>query len=69
MIESEPKYSNVENIIVKQNDSVYRDGVIINKWIAGIMNGFSIEKYQIIIEYNNREAVPLIITKKSKKIN
>ena len=69
VIESEPKYSNVENVIVKQNDSVYRDGLIINKWIAGTINAIGIEKYQIIIEYNNREAVPLIITKKSKKIN
>ena len=69
MIESEPKYSNVENVIVKQNDSVYRDGLIINKWIAGTINAIGIKKYQIIIEYNNREAVPLIITKKSKKIN
>ena len=69
VIESEPKYSNVENVIVKQNDSVYRDGLIINKWIAGTINAIGIKKYQIIIEYNNREAVPLIITKKSKKIN
>ena len=69
VIESEPKFSDVENVIVKQDDSIDRDGLIINKWIAGTMNGLGIEKYHIVIEYNNREAVPLIITKKSKKIN
>ena len=69
VIESEPKFSDVEYVMVKQDDIVDKDGLIINKWIAGIMNGFGIEKYQIIIEYNNREAVPLIISKKSKKIN
>ena len=69
VIESEPKFSDVENVMVKQDDSIDRDGLIINKWIAGTMSAIGIKKYQIIIEYNNREAVPLIITKNSKKIN
>ena len=69
VIESELKFSDVENVIVKQYDSIDWDGLIINKWIAGTINAIGIKKYQIIIEYNNREAAPLIITKKSNKIN
>ena len=69
VIESKPKYSDIKNVMVKQDDSIDSDGLIINKWIAGTIGANSIKKYHIIIEYNNREAVPLIITKKSNKIN
>ena len=69
VIESKPKFSDVKNVMVKQGDSIDSDGLIINKWIAGTIGANSIKKYHIIIEYNNREAVPLIITKKSNKIN
>ena len=69
VIESKPKFSDIKNVMVKQGDSIDSDGLIINKWIAGTIGANSIKKYHIIIEYNNREAVPLIITKKSNKIN
>lgn len=69
VIESKPKFSDIKNIMVKQGDSIDSDGLIINKWIAGTIVANSIKKYHIIIEYNNREAVPLVITKKSNKIN
>ena len=69
VIESKPKFSDIKNVMVKQDDSIDSDGLIINKWIAGTIGANSIKKYHIIIEYNNREAVPLIITKKSNKIN
>lgn len=69
VIESKPKFSDIKNIMVKQGDSIDSDGLIINKWIAGTIGANSIKKYHIIIEYNNREAVPLVITKKSNKIN
>lgn len=69
VIESKPKFSDIKNVMVKQDDSIDSDGLIINKWVAGTIGANSIKKYHIIIEYNNREAVPLIITKKSSKIN
>ena len=69
VIESKPKFSDIKNVMVKQDDSIDSDGLIINKWIAGTIGANSIKKYHIVIEYNNREAVPLIITKKSNKIN
>ena len=69
VIESKPKFSDIKNVMVKQDDSIDSDGLIINKWVAGTIGANSIKKYHIIIEYNNREAVPLIITKKSNKIN
>lgn len=69
VIESKPKYSDIKNVMVKRDDSIDSDGLIINKWIAGTIAASGLKKYHIIIEYNNREAVPLIITKKSNKIN
>lgn len=42
------------------------NGLIINKWIAGTIGAINILKYQIMIQYHNREEVPLIITKKGK---
>ena len=69
VIESKPKFSDIKNVMVKQDDSIDSDGLIINKWVAGTIGANSIKKYHIVIEYNNREAVPLIITKKSNKIN
>ena len=38
----------------------------INKWIAGTLGYYRIKKYQIIIQYNHREEVPLIIMKNGK---
>ena len=38
----------------------------INKWIAGTLGYYRIKKYQIIIQYNQREEVPLIIMKNGK---
>ncbi|MCX8700671.1 hypothetical protein J3U11_06250 [Gilliamella sp. B2840] len=49
----------------KPNDSD-EDGLIIKKWSLGTVGIYSIKKYQIIIQYNNREEIPLIITKKGK---
>lgn len=69
VIESKPKYSDIKNVMVKRDDSIDSDGLIINKWIAGTIATSGLKKYHIIIEYNNREAVPLVITKKSNKIN
>ena len=69
VIESKPKYSDIKNVMVKRDDSIDSDGLIINKWIAGTIAASGLKKYHIIIEYNNREAVPLVITKKSNKIN
>lgn len=69
VIESKPKYSDIKNVMVKRDDSIDSDGLIINKWIAGTIAASGLKKYHIIIEYNNREAIPLIITKKSNKIN
>ncbi|WP_430875768.1 toxin VasX [Gilliamella sp. G0441] len=51
----------------KQNDDTpLANELIINKWMAGTIGAINIPKYQIIIQYNNREDVPLIITKKNK---
>lgn len=69
VIESKPKFSDIKNVMVKQDDSIDSNGLIINKWVAGTTTPAGIKKYHIVIEYNNREAVPLIITKKSNKIN
>ena len=49
----------------KPNDSD-EDGLIIKKWSLGTVGIYGIKKYQIIIQYNNREEIPLIITKKGK---
>ncbi|OCG23181.1 hypothetical protein A9G22_06350 [Gilliamella sp. App2-1] len=43
-----------------------QNGLIINKWIAGTIGVFNIAKYQIIVQYNNREDVPLIVAKNNK---
>ena len=40
--------------------------LMINKWIAGTIGYCRIKKYQIIIQYNHREEVPLIIMKNGK---
>jgi hypothetical protein len=48
------------------SDEPVQNGLIINKWIAGTIGVFNIVKYQIIIQYNNREDVPLIVTKNNK---
>ena len=52
------KLTNVEEPI--------KNGLIINKWIAGTIGEASIEKYHIMIQYNKYDDVPLIINKKSK---
>lgn len=49
----------------KPNDSD-EDGLIIKKWSLGTVGIYGIKKYQIIIQYNNREEIPLVITKKGK---
>ncbi|MWN90210.1 hypothetical protein GQ597_05790 [Gilliamella sp. Pra-s65] len=48
------------------SDEPVQNGLIINKWIAGTISAVNIVKYQIIIQYNNREDVPLIVTKNNK---
>ncbi|MCX8649559.1 hypothetical protein J3U21_04740 [Gilliamella sp. B2776] len=48
------------------DDTPLANELIINKWMAGTIGAINIPKYQIIIQYNNREDVPLIITKKNK---
>ncbi|OCG45995.1 hypothetical protein A9G34_05850 [Gilliamella sp. Choc4-2] len=48
------------------SDEPVQNGLIINKWIAGTIGVFNIVKYQIIVQYNNREDVPLIVTKNNK---
>ncbi|WP_218059490.1 DUF308 domain-containing protein, partial [Gilliamella sp. App4-10] len=48
------------------SDEPVQNGLIINKWIAGTISAFNIVKYQIIVQYNNREDVPLIVTKNNK---
>ena len=54
-------------IAEKHNDDTpLVNELIINKWIAGTIGAINIPKYQIIIQYNNREDVPLVITKKNK---
>lgn len=40
--------------------------LIINKWMGGTIGYNQIKKYQILIQYNHREEIPLIITKNSK---
>ena len=53
--------------VEKHNDDTpLANELIINKWMAGTIGAINIPKYQIIIQYNNREDVPLIITKKNK---
>ncbi|MFQ0997075.1 toxin VasX [Gilliamella sp. CG25] len=47
-------------------DEPIKNGLIINKWIAGTIGEASIEKYHIMIQYNKYDDVPLIINKKSK---
>lgn len=42
------------------------DGLTINIWSAGTMPGCYFQEYQIILQYNNREEIPLIISKKGK---
>ncbi|MFQ0995653.1 hypothetical protein ACGH6Q_11680 [Gilliamella sp. BG2] len=54
-----------DKITTNSNQPV-QNGLIINKWIAGTIGVFNIVKYQIIIQYNNREDVPLIVTKNNK---
>ncbi|MFQ0999914.1 toxin VasX [Gilliamella sp. BG6] len=51
---------------ITNSDKPVQNGLIINKWIAGTIGVFNIVKYQIIIQYNNREDVPLIVTKNNK---
>ncbi|OCG46178.1 hypothetical protein A9G35_05535 [Gilliamella sp. Choc5-1] len=51
---------------ITNSDQPVQNGLIINKWIAGTIGVFNIVKYQIIIQYNNREDVPLIVTKNNK---
>ncbi|MCX8664993.1 MULTISPECIES: toxin VasX [unclassified Gilliamella] len=48
------------------DDTPLANELIINKWMAGTIGAINIPKYQIIIQYNNREDVPLVITKKNK---
>lgn len=48
------------------NDTPLANELIINKWVAGTIGAINIPKYHIIIQYNNREDVPLVITKKNK---
>ncbi|OCG46176.1 hypothetical protein A9G35_05525 [Gilliamella sp. Choc5-1] len=52
--------------ITTNSDQPVQNGLIINKWIAGTIGVFNIVKYQIIIQYNNREDVPLIVTQNNK---
>lgn len=40
--------------------------LIINKWMGGTVGYNQIKKYQILIQYNHREEIPLIITKNGK---
>ncbi|WP_294609851.1 hypothetical protein [uncultured Gilliamella sp.] len=51
---------------LNQSEDIIINGLIINKWIAGTIGANTFRKYQIMIQYHNREEVPLIITKTNK---
>ena len=57
---------NIPYMIYEKPSDLDMDGLTVDIWSAGSKPGYFINKYQIIIQYNNREEIPLIITKKGK---
>lgn len=58
--------TDIKHIAYEKPSDLDMDGLTIDIWSAVSKSGYSIHKYQIIIQYNNREEIPLIITKKGK---
>jgi len=58
--------NNIANMIYEKPRDQEIDGLTINIWSAGTMPGCYFQEYQIILQYNNREEIPLIISKKGK---
>lgn len=63
---TQPPNDNIPYMIYEKPSDLDMDGLTVDIWSAGSKPRYFIKKYQIIIQYNNREEIPLIITKKGK---